>query len=559
MDHGATMVDALNKSASYATHEVRNQAKELADYNAFTSDAALQDAVQTYGAGWATDQLTICGALTGAARIQHLARQADRNKPELRSHDRFGNRIDEIEFHPAWHGLMQHLRGSAYHSLPWTTKKPGAQVARAGISYLWNQAENGVCCPGAMTFASLAALQTDANLLAPYRDKILSTDYDPRPVPPSAKKSLGVGMAMTEKQGGSDLRQTETSATPAGPATGPGAPYDLTGHKWFFSVPTSDLFLTLARTGKGVSCFLAQGWLDDGTRNRLIIQRFKDKCGNRSNASGEVEFRGLKAVMLGEEGRGIPTILEMAHLTRLECAISSAGIIRQGTVQAINHAQTRNAFQRALVDQPIMANVLADLAVESEAHLWLAMRATAALDNPQEKFLNRIITPIAKYWICKRTPVAVAEALECHGGNGFIEDHLMARLYREAPLNGVWEGAGNVICLDVIRALARHPESASAVLHEIALARNGHPALDASLSDLSQKLAKPATLESQARRLVEQLALALTASILLRNAPNPIGEAFCATRLAGDHGSALGTLPPGTNFDTIIERAGTRK
>ncbi len=553
------MEEAADQAKSYATHEVRNQAKELAGTNAFTSDAALQEAVQTYGADWATDQMTSCGALTGAAHVQHLARQADRNKPELRTHDRFGNRIDEVAFHPAWHELMQDLRGSAYHSLAWTTKKPGAQVARAAISYLWNQAENGVCCPGAMTFASLAALQTDATLLAPYRDKILSTSYDPRPVPPSAKKSLGVGMAMTEKQGGSDLRQTETAATPAGHATGSGAAYHLTGHKWFFSVPTSDLFLTLARSGKGVSCFLAQGWLDDGTRNRLLIQRLKDKCGNRSNASGEVEFRGLNAVMLGEEGRGIPTILEMAHLTRLECALSSAGIIRQGTVQAINHAQTRQAFQRALIDQPIMTNVLADLAIESEAHLWLAMRAAAALDNPQEKHLNRIITPIAKYWICKRAPVAVAEALECHGGNGFIEDHLMARLYREAPLNGVWEGAGNVICLDVIRALARHPQSALAVLDEIALARGGHPALDASLADLSQKFAKPATLESQARRLVEQLALALAASLLLRNAPNAISEAFCATRLAGDHGSAFGTLPAGTGFAAIIERAGVRQ
>jgi len=544
----------------YATHEVHNQAGVLADYNGFTGDTALQEAVALFGADWCVDALAACGALTGSAHVQNLARLADRNKPELRSHDRFGNRLDEIEFHPAWHELMAGLRGSAYHSLAWTGERPGAQVARAGVSYLWNQAESGVCCPGAMTFASIGALKIDADLLARYQEKILSNGYDPRPVPAEQKHSLGVGMAMTEKQGGSDLRQTQTTARPAGPNAGPGASYLLTGHKWFFSVPTSDLFLTLARTDKGVSCFLARGWLENGARNHLLIQRLKDKCGNRSNASSEVEFRDLHAVMLGEEGRGIPTILEMAHLTRLECAIASAGLIRQATAQAINHAQTRSAFQRRLVDQPIMQNVLADLAVETEAHMWLAMRAAAALDaasqSPAEKALNRIITPVAKYWICKRAPLAVAEALECHGGNGFIEDHLMARLYREAPLNGVWEGAGNIICLDVIRALQR-PETAAAVLDEIALARNAHPALDASLSSLSGKLAKPNALEADARRIVEQLANALTASLLLRFAPNAVSEAFCATRLGGGS-MALGTLPPGTECATIIERSAIR-
>lgn len=550
----------MEHAASHATHEVRNQAADLAGYNAFTSDIALGQALESFGAEWAKDELEACGALTGSAHIQQLARQADRNKPELRTHDRFGNRIDEVEFHPAWHELMRKLRKSGYHSLPWTTPKPGAHVARAAISYLWNQAENGVCCPGAMTFASIGALKHDAELLARYQRKILSTDYDPRPVPPSQKKSLGVAMAMTEKQAGSDLRQTQTSAAPTGQRTGAGAGYALTGHKWFFSVPTSDLFLTLARTDKGVSCFLAQGWLEDGpagsgTRNHLALQRLKDKCGNRSNASSEVEFRNLQAVMLGEEGRGIATILEMGHLTRLECAIASAGLIRQSTVQAINHAQTRHAFQRALADQPIMTNVLADLALESEGHLWLAMRAAAALDNPREKLLNRILTPIAKYWICKRAPVAVAEALECHGGNGFIEDHLMARLYREAPLNGVWEGAGNVICLDVMRALERQPESATALLDEIALARHAHPALDSSLAYLSQKLSRLAGLESEARRIVEQLGLAVTGSLLLRHAPNAVSDAFCSARLDGEHGAAFGTLPPGTACASILQRA----
>ena len=544
-------------SEGYATHEVHNQASVLADYNAYAGDVALQEAIALFGGSWAEAALRDCGALTGSARVQNLARLADRNKPELRSHDRFGNRIDEIEFHPAWHELMAGLRGSGYHALAWTDDRPGAHVARAGVSYLWNQAENGVCCPGAMTFASIGALKIDADLLARYQEKILSMEYDPRPVPAEQKHALGVGMAMTEKQGGSDLRQTATTARPAGARSGPGAGYLLTGHKWFFSVPTSDLFLTLARTEKGVSCFLARGWLENGARNHLLIQRLKDKCGNRSNASSEVEFRDLHAVMLGEDGRGIPTILEMAHLTRLECAIASAGIIRQATAQAINHAQTRSAFQRRLVDQPIMANVLADLAVESEAHMWLAMRAAAALDNAAEKALNRIITPVAKYWVCKRAPLAVAEALECHGGNGFIEDHLMARLYREAPLNGVWEGAGNVICLDVIRALQK-PETAGAVLDEIALARNAHPALNASLSILSDKLARPAALEADARRTVEQLANALAGSLLLRFAPNAVSEAFCATRL-GAGSMALGTLPRGSECGAMIERAAVRR
>jgi len=546
----------LGNNGGYATHEVHNQARPLADYNAYTSDVALQEAIQLFGGGWAEAMLTDCGALTGSEYVQNLARLADRNRPELRTHDRFGNRIDEVEYHPAWHALMTGLRGSGYHALAWTGEEPGAQVARAGMSYLWNQAENGVCCPGAMTFASIGALIVDADLLARYQEKILCTEYDPRPLPAEQKHALGVGMAMTEKQGGSDLRQTATTARPAGANSGPGASYLLTGHKWFFSVPTSDLFLTLARTDKGVSCFLARGWLEDGSRNRLLIQRLKDKCGNRSNASSEVEFRDLHAVMLGEEGRGIPTILEMGHLTRLECAIASAGIIRQASAQAIHHAQTRSAFQRRLVDQPIMANVLADLAVEAEAHLWLAMRAAAALDDPAERLLNRVITPVAKYWICKRAPMAVAEALECHGGNGFIEDHLMARLYREAPLNGVWEGAGNVICLDVIRALGR-PGAAGAVLDEIGLAHGAHPALDALMGELADRLAKPSELEADARRTVEQLANALSASLLLRHAPNSVSEAFCATRLGGGS-MALGMLPRGSECSKIIERTAVR-
>jgi putative acyl-CoA dehydrogenase len=543
----------MGNASAYATHEVRNQAGDLAGYNAYTGDVALREAVRLFGGQWAETQLASCGAMIGSAHLQQLARAADRNKPELRTHDRFGNRIDGVEFHPAWHELMGKMRGSGYHSLAWTMKQPGTHVARAAVSYVWNQGENGVCCPGAMTFAAIAALRHDPALLARYEKKILSTDYDPRALPPAEKFALGVGMAMTEKQGGSDLRQTETTAVRAGAA------YQLTGHKWFFSVPTSDLFLTLARTDCGISCFLVEGWRPDGSRNQLLIQRLKDKCGNRSSASAEVEFRDLDAVMLGDEGRGIATILDMGHLTRLESALGASGIVRQSLSQAIHHTRHRTAFQRVLADQPIMANVLADLAIESESLMWLTMRAAASLDgaeaSAQEKLLSRILTPVAKYWVCKRTPTLVAEALECHGGNGFIEDHLMARLYREAPLNGIWEGSGNVICLDVIRALGRAPDAAAAVLDEMARAEGGHPALDALLENMRDKLARPGNLEQEARRIVEQLALGLCASLMLRHAPNQVSEVFCSTRLGNNHGMALGTLPAGTPYSALIDRA----
>jgi putative acyl-CoA dehydrogenase len=481
-----------------------------------------------------------------------LARVANRVVPELRTHDRFGHRVDVVEYGSAWHELLGMLRADGAHALGWTEPRPGAHVARAALAYLWTQGEPGVGCPGVMTFASIAALAHQPDLLAQFRSKILSSDYDPRPLPPAQKTALGVAMAMTEKQGGSDLRQTQTTATP-----GPGGIWHLTGHKWFFSCPNSDLFLTLATTPAGISCFLAQGWRDDGSRNFLLLQRLKDKCGNRANASSEVEFRGLEARLVGPEGRGIATILEMAHLTRIECALGSAALMRQAVAQAIHHCTHRTAFQRRLADQPLMANVLADLALESEAALWLAFRAAAALDasprDPTERALNRILAPIAKYWVCKRAPAVAAEALECHGGNGFIEDHIMARLYRDAPLNGLWEGSGNVICLDVLRALTRDPATAAALHAEVARAQGLHPALDAWLAeDIS---APP---EAHARRFVEHLALGLAASLLLRHAPPTVAAAFCETRLAGDYGLAFGTLPGHTPVHDIIARAAAR-
>lgn len=538
----------------YTTHDVLNQAGELPGYDAFAGDQALKDAVGQFGAEWATPELETCGALIGSGRMRALARDANRHLPELRSHDRFGNRIDMVEFHPSWHELMGLIRGSEYHSLGWTAEREGAQVARAGIAYLWGQGEPGVCCPASMTFASIAALRHAPGLLVEFQNKILSKRYDPRPLPPAAKAALSVGMAMTEKQGGSDLRQTQTIAKPMGQGR-----WEITGHKWFFSAPTSDLFLTLARTDAGVSCFLAQGWREDGARNHLAIQRLKDKCGNRSNASSEVEFRGLEAVLVGEEGRGIATILEMAHLTRLECAIGGAGLMRHAVTLALHHVSHRSAFQRVLVDQPIMRNVIADLALEAEAALWLAMRAAAAVDraprDAREAALARVIVPVAKYYICKRAPGLAAEALECHGGNGFIEENPIARLYREAPLNGLWEGAGNVICLDVIRALSRAPENAEAFLGEITCVRGSDASLDRLADQLAVILGRPQAIEGAARRVVEQMASALATSLLLRFAPAPVAEAFCRARLGGEAAHAYGTLPEGADLSFLIGRA----
>jgi putative acyl-CoA dehydrogenase len=534
--------------SGYATHDVFNQPPLLQDFNAWNTDAPLRDAVAVFGGAWAQARLEACGAHTGSAHVQALARLTNRFTPELRTHNRYGYRIDEVEFHPAWHELLGMLRADEVHSFGWTETRPGAQVVRAALSYLWAQGEAGVGCPGAMTFASLAALLHAPELLARFQVKILSPLYDPRPVPPARKAALTVAMAMTEKQGGSDLRQTSTEATPLG-----GGRYALTGHKWFFSVPVADLFLTLARTPAGPTCFLAQGWRDDGSRNHLLLQRLKEKCGNRSNASSEVEFRGLEAQIVGEEGRGIASILEMAHLTRLECALGSAGQMRQALRLALHHASHRAAFGHLLVEQPAMAHVLADMALEVEAATWLAMRAAAALDASRhdegERILSRALVPIAKYWICKRTPLVIAEALECHGGNGFVEEYDIARLYRDAPLNGLWEGSSNVICLDLIRALIRTPESAELLRAEINLAKGAHAALDAWMAtDL------PVPEDRNARHLAEQHALALAASLLLRHAPMEVAAAYCATRLGRAGGYVLGTLPDGVDAAAIIRR-----
>ena len=542
------------EATAYATHEVLNQPPALADYDAYATDPWLPAIIERFGAGWASERLGECGRAVGSAQVQHLARQANRFGPELRSHDRFGNRIDQIEFHPAWHELMAMAMAHDTHALCWNEKREGAQVARAGLSYLWNQGENGICCPLGMTYSAVPILREDPDAWAEWGALITSRRYDPRQTRAADKTGGTVGMAMTEKQGGSDLRQTQTTAKPNGDGT-----WSITGHKWFFSVPHSDLFLTLAQTDDGVSCFMVPGWLPDGSRNRLQIQRLKDKCGNRSNASSEVEFRGALARLIGEKGRGIRTGISMNHYTRLDFAVGSAGLMRQALAQAAHHARHRRAFQRALIDQPIMANVIADMAIEAEAAAWLAFRFTAALDaegeNESERLLGRIGAPIAKYWVCKRAPALVAEAVECHGGNGFIEDHLMARLYREAPLNGIWEGTGNVICLDVLRSIRREPDCLPALIDEIALANGADPRFDAALAALKGALPDMLRHEGQARRLVERLALMTAASLLLRHAPHEVADAFIASRLEGAWSGHFGDLPGGVDAGRIARRA----
>ena len=539
---------------AYATHEVFNQPPALADYDAYGADPVLQSVVRTLGAEWAEQKLHEAGRTVGSAHVQELARQANRNLPELRTHDRVGNRVDRIDFHPAWHELMALAIGQETHALAWTDPRPGAQVARAGLSYLWNQGENGICCPIGMTYSAIPVLRREPARWAEWGALVTSSRYDRRQIRAAEKTGATVGMAMTEKQGGSDLRQTQTRASPNGDGS-----WSIVGHKWFFSVPHSDVFLTLAQTDAGVSCFVVPGWLADGSRNRLQLQRLKDKCGNKSNASSEVEFRGALAHLIGEPGHGIRTGIEMNHYTRLDFAVGSAGLMRQALSQSAHHAAHRRAFQRPLIDQPIMANVIADMALEVEAATWLAFRFVAALDREKEseaeRLLGRIGAPIAKYWICKRAPAIAVEAVECHGGNGFIEDHLMARLYRDAPLNGIWEGTGNVICLDVLRSMTREPSCIPSLFDELRAARGADRNYDACVDALEGELAGLRKHEGQARRIVERLALLMSASLLLRYAEPTVADAFVATRLGGGWCGHFGDLAPNIDAAAIARRA----
>jgi putative acyl-CoA dehydrogenase len=544
----------------YATHEVMNQATPLVGHNAFSGDRLLSEIARRELISWVVELLTAAGRTVASAQVAQLARDANRHGPELKSHDRFGNRIDQIEFHPAWHELMSLAIGHGTHALPWTARKPGAHVARAMLSYLWNQGENGICCPIGMTYSAIPALRLQPDLAALWEPFILSRQYDPSPAPMHKKTGGTVGMTLTEKQAGSDLRATQTVARPAGSRRGAGEAYVIEGHKWFFSVPHSDVFVTLAQTDRGLSCFLLPGWLPDGSRNRLLIQRLKDKCGNKSNASSEIEYRGALGWLIGEEGQGIKAALAMTHLTRLDFAIGSAGLMRRALSEAIHHASGRRTFQKPLIAQPLMQNVLADLALEVEAATLLAFRLARAVDDEEAgdesaRLLVRIGTPVGKYWNCKRAVGVVHEALECHGGNGFIEEGPMARLYREAPLNGIWEGSGNIIALDVLRAASKSPASVPAFLDEVRAAKGGDRRLDRAIARIENELHQLEGQETHARRIVELMAVALQASLLVRHSPSAMADAFCATRLDGNGGAAYGCLPVGVHQRAMVERA----
>jgi putative acyl-CoA dehydrogenase len=536
------------------THEVVNQPPPLEGYNVFTTDRVLVAALEREHAGWARERLVRLGEISGGEPFT-WGRQANANPPVLRTHDRFGHRIDEVEFHPAWHDLMRLAIGHGLHALPWREPRLGAHVARAALFFTLSQAEAGHGCPISMTYSAVPALRAQPELAAEWVPRLTSLEYDPRLVPVGGKRGAICGMAMTEKQGGSDVRANTTRAEPAGP----GGEWLLTGHKWFCSAPMSDAFLVLAQTPRGLSCFLLPRILPDGTRNRFHIQRLKDKLGNRSNASSEVEFDRAWARMVGDEGRGVPTIIEMVNHTRLDCVIGAASGMRQALAQAAHHTAHRSAFGRLLSEQPLMQNVLADLALESEAATTAMMRLARAYDEgaerPEARLFARLATAVVKYWVCKRTPVFVAEALECLGGGGYVEESILPRLYREAPLNGIWEGSGNVMCLDVLRAMGREPETVEAFFEEIARSGGGDRRLDDYAARLRSELGDFDAVELRARRLVEQLALTLQAALLVRHADPAVADAFVATRLGGDHGRAFGTLPRGVAVARIARAA----
>lgn len=541
--------------ATLTTHEVRNQPPPLENYNVYLQDQALMDAVQREGAAWADDSLRKFGGLVGSDHIIHLGDLANRYPPELHVFDRYGHRIDEVEYHPAYHQLMGLAISHRVHSIAWTPGIPGSHVAHAALLYLLAQADSGVCCPVAMTYAAIPTLHHHNEIAAVWEPLALSNQYDLRFVPSTEKTGVTLGMAMTEKQGGSDVRTNSTKARARGADGG----HLLQGHKWFCSAPMSDAFLTLAHTENGLSCFLVPRWRPDGTRNHFFIQRLKDKLGNRSNASCEIEYHDTWATMVGEEGHGVRTILEMVHHTRLDAAVAAAALMRQAVAHAIHHTAHRSAFQKLLAEQPLMRNVLADLALESEAATALAMRVASSFDesatDATARAFNRIATAIAKYWINKRTPNLVYEALECHGGAGYVEESAMPRLYREAPLNSIWEGSGNVVCLDVLRAMNKQPDTVDAYFSEVETATGANRRLDHAIKTLKHQMPRQSEHQTQARRLTESMALCLQGALLVRHAPAPVADAFCASRLDNDWGRAYGTLPSGLALDAIIKRA----
>jgi len=549
------MSTAVNSYAAFAeTHEVSNQPPSLDGINLYRADLPLQEWTRHFGGGWAHDRIDAYGALAGGP-LMAAGFLANENKPVFKSHDRYGNRIDLVEFHPAYHELMKAAVEHGLPSLPWTDPRAGAHVARAAMTYMHSQAEAGTGCPLTMTFASVPALRMQPDVAEVWVPKVLATQYDPRNVPMAQKAGVTIGMAMTEKQGGTDVRANTTRAYPVG-VPGPGQGYELVGHKWFCSAPMCDAFLTLAQTDKGLSCFLLPRHRPDGTRNEFYIQRLKNKLGNCSNASSEVEYRGALAWMLGEEGRGVPTIIEMVSMTRFDCMVGSSALMRQALSQAANHCAHRTVGGRVLSEQALMQNVLADLALESEAAIALSLRMAKALDNAhvesEDKFA-RLVTAVGKYWICKRAPAMINEAAECMGGAGYVEDSILPRLYREAPVNSTWEGSGNVQCLDVLRALSKEPGVLDVLFNELGDG-HGDARLKAHIDGLKAGFRDTADIQYRARQLTEDVAVGLQAKLLLESGNAVVSDAFIASRL-GQGGRAYGTLPRGADVEALVARS----
>ncbi|WP_210495202.1 acyl-CoA dehydrogenase family protein [Patulibacter sp. SYSU D01012] len=548
-----TPAPAAPRSAPHVTHEITNQVPPLEGHDV-AADPALLEALRREGAAWHEEDLHRIGRLAGSAEAQRWGDDANAFEPVLRTHDRYGHRVDEVDFHPSYHRLMDVAVREGMAGAPWTDPRPGAHVARAASVSVWSVVEQGHTCPISMTYAAVPVLRGTPELADAWLPGLTSREYEPGLRTPAEKPGLLAGMGMTEKQGGTDVRSNTTVAAPQADGT-----YRLTGHKWFTSAPMNDVFLVLAQAPGGLSCFLVPRVLPDGSRNTFRIQRLKAKLGNRSNASSEPEFDDTVAWLVGEEGRGVRTIIDMVSMTRLDSSLGSAAGMRAALIQAAHHVRHRVAFGGLLIDKPLMRNVLADLALESEAATTLVMRVAGAVDraergDAEEAAFKRLATALGKYWVCKRQPPMVAEALECLGGNGYAEESGMPRLYREAPLNGIWEGAGNVNALDMLRALARQPESMEAYAAEIGRAAGADARLDAAWADLQRELARPEDAELRARTLAERLALVLQGALLVRHAPAAVADAFCATRLAGERGLAFGTMPSGLALGGIVDR-----
>lgn len=540
-----------------STHEVTNQTPPLVDYNLFTSDTALRQAVIKYGGEWAEADLSQFGEWCGREETIHLGFLANKYRPEFESHSRTGHRVDQVTYHPAYHQLMERALSEGLHSAPWTAPRPGAHVARAAKYYLQAQVEAGHGCPITMTFASVPSLRLNASLATEWLPKVTASGYDPSNRPFFEKAQLTIGMGMTEKQGGSDVRANTSRAVPQG-GNGSLQTYALVGHKWFMSAPMCDAFLMLAQAPGGLSCFLVPRWRPDGTKNPLEVQRLKDKSGNVSNASSEVEMRGAMGWLIGEEGRGVNAIIEMVSATRFDCMVGSSAGQRQAVAQAVHHATHRSAFGKSLINQPLMLNILADLQLEVEGSVALTLRMAQAFDQvgqTPQKLLLRLGSAVGKYWICKRTPHHAYEAMECLGGNGVIEHYMSARLYRDAPINAIWEGSGNIQALDVLRAVTKTPQVLEVWFDELRPSIGADRHLDEAIQTLKNETSRLQNLEYRARSIADLLALTMQGHLLIQGSENGVAEAFIASRLAESRTHNLGTLPEGMDTSKIIERA----